>query len=116
MDCPECGAVESVTASPGTLPVCITCDWTGWEVVPFSFGSPEGAELTDAAADAMLDAEELSRPEGLRGMRHDDTSPEEFVAAGDGRLAPARPCEKHPAYNSDYCPRCGTAAVIGGRS
>ena len=40
----------------------------------------------------------------------------EFVAAGDGRLAPARPCEKHAAYNSDYCPRCGTAAVIGGRS
>lgn len=23
-------------------------------------------------------------------------------------------CEKHPAYEADYCPGCGTAQVIGG--
>ena len=24
-------------------------------------------------------------------------------------------CPKHPAYEADYCPICGTAVVIGGK-
>ena len=28
--------------------------------------------------------------------------------------APAGRCSTHPAYESDYCPACGTARVIGG--
>lgn len=24
------------------------------------------------------------------------------------------PCPRHPAYEADYCPACGTARVIGG--
>jgi hypothetical protein len=27
--------------------------------------------------------------------------------------APAR-CATHPAYDADYCPVCGTAALVGG--
>jgi hypothetical protein len=30
MTCPECGSTN-VTTTPGTLPVCRDCDWTGWE-------------------------------------------------------------------------------------
>jgi hypothetical protein len=28
--CPECGAL-AVTSTAGPLPVCRSCDWTGWE-------------------------------------------------------------------------------------
>lgn len=35
-----------------------------------------------------------------------------FTAAGDVRYEPSRPCPRHPAYNDDYCPRCGTVATI----
>ncbi len=31
--CPECGSTD-VSAVPGTLPVCRSCDWTGWDVNP----------------------------------------------------------------------------------
>lgn len=28
--CPECGALAVSRTSPGDLPVCVACDWTGW--------------------------------------------------------------------------------------
>ncbi len=33
MQCPECESTD-VTNTPGTLPVCQMCDWTGWDRVP----------------------------------------------------------------------------------
>lgn len=30
------------------------------------------------------------------------------------RILCGQRCDKHPAYEADYCPGCGTARVIGG--
>jgi hypothetical protein len=32
-ECPECGSHDMVR-TPGLLPVCRSCDWTGWEPTP----------------------------------------------------------------------------------
>ena len=31
MRCPECGSARVSEAKPGSLPVCLDCDWMPWE-------------------------------------------------------------------------------------
>ncbi len=44
--CPECGSSD-VTSTPGTLPVCRSCDWTGWDLVPATAEAETAAILAD---------------------------------------------------------------------
>lgn len=87
--CPECGSSD-VTSTPGTLPVCRSCDWTGWDVVP---GTADEAAIETAAiladpetmaaiaeAEAELDEDECNSC-GATDSLHYDVEGGPFCAA-----------------------------------
>lgn len=38
-----------------------------------------------------------------------------IIESNEARLAELKACERHPAFEADNCPGCGTAVKIGGR-